>query len=81
MVRYLPDGWQAGLTMNGKSDCYGASHPFALRYRRAKGHLYEVIKFTFYPIPIKKFQVFCARSFLLRIHHSSSPFLLLHILV
>jgi hypothetical protein len=27
MVRYLPDQWQAGLTMIGKS--------FALRYRRA----------------------------------------------
>jgi hypothetical protein len=36
MVRYL--------TTNGKSDSYGASHPFALRYRRAKGTFYEVIK-------------------------------------
>ena len=35
---------QAGLTTNGKSNSYGVSHPFALRYRRAKGTFYEVIE-------------------------------------
>jgi len=44
MVRYLPDRWQAGLTTNGNSYSYGTPHPFALRYRRAKGTFYEVIK-------------------------------------
>jgi len=36
MVRYL--------TTNGKSDTYGLSHPFALRYRRVNGTFYELIK-------------------------------------
>jgi len=33
------------LTTNGKSDTYGLSHPFALRYRRVNGTSYETIKF------------------------------------
>ena len=37
MVRYL--------TTNGKSDTYGLSHPFALRYRRVNGTFYEIINF------------------------------------
>ena len=47
MVRYLPAPRlrQAGLTTNGKSDTYGLSHPFALRYRRVNGTFYELIKF------------------------------------
>jgi hypothetical protein len=32
------------LTTNGKSDTYGLSHPFALRYRRVNGTFYETIK-------------------------------------
>ena len=39
MVRYL--------TTNGKSDTYGLSHPFALRYRRVNGTFYEAIKFNY----------------------------------
>jgi hypothetical protein len=35
MVRYL--------TTNGKSNTYGLSHPFALRYRRVNGTFYETI--------------------------------------
>jgi hypothetical protein len=31
------------LTTNGKSDTYGLSHPFALRYRRVNGTSYETI--------------------------------------
>ena len=30
-VRYLPDRWQAGLTMNGKSDRYKTPSVFTLR--------------------------------------------------
>jgi hypothetical protein len=41
MVRYLPDSWQAGLTMNGKSNGCSAGRPFALRYRRVNGTSYE----------------------------------------
>jgi hypothetical protein len=44
MVGYLPDRWQAGLTTNWKSNTYGLSHPFALRYRRVNGTFYETIK-------------------------------------
>jgi hypothetical protein len=45
MVRYLPDRWQAGLTMNGKSNGCSIGRPFALRYRRVNGAFYEVIAF------------------------------------
>jgi hypothetical protein len=63
MVRYLPDRWQVGLTMNGKSNGCNAGRPFALRptcrlqgagrYRRVNGTFYEFIIFisqeNFYP--------------------------------
>ena len=39
MVRYL--------TMTGKSRGYRSPRPFALRYRRANGTFYEVIKIPF----------------------------------
>jgi hypothetical protein len=49
MVRYPFDVLRAvskvePLTTNGKSDTYGLSHPFALRYRRVNGTFYELIK-------------------------------------
>jgi len=44
MVRYLPDRWQAGLTMNGKSNGCSVGRPFALKYRRVNGTFYEFIK-------------------------------------
>jgi hypothetical protein len=35
------------LTTNGKSDTYGLSHPFALRYRRVNGPFREAIFLAF----------------------------------
>jgi hypothetical protein len=48
MVRYPFDVLRAvsdvePLTTNGKSDGYGPSHPFALRYRRVNGTFYETV--------------------------------------
>ena len=74
MVRYPFDPLRAvskvePLTTNGKSDTYGLSHPFALRftrlrrrqrrpgYRRVNGTFYECIKYGFTKIYFHLLQV------------------------